>query len=182
MAKIVVTFALVLAACGTGVEDKALPAKTPQELAEGFATSLNEYDWGAIYDTLSSYTRRMMDRQLLVDVDGKRGIAPSRRWQSIKPTPLSDWSGTDRWIYAFDVAVEGGARIPGEGPYRVAQVKHDGGDVDGAWAYAAIQTGPSGRLETICMVREGQHWRLIFFGPGHGGGITRDDDRWWFPR
>ena len=113
-----------------------------------------------------------MDRNLLVDVDGKRGIAPSRRWQSIRKTPLSDWSGRDRWVYAFDVAEHNGARIPGEGPYTVSRVEQRG-----ERAGAVIRTGPN-TLEEINMVREGEHWRLIFFGPGHGGGMTWPDDRY----
>ncbi len=182
MAKIVVAFALVLAACGTDATDKTPSAKTPSEVAERFAMALNEQDWGAIYDSLCSFNRRRMDNSLLADADGKWGVAPSRRGRNAKTIPLRDWSGRDRWVNAFEVLIKKGARIAGEGPYRVTRIKHDCGNEDGALAYAAIQTGPSGDIDDIMMVREDDNWRLYFTGPGHGAGMTWGDDRWWLPR
>ena len=181
VAKIVVTFALVLAACGADVNEKTPSAETPFEVAERFAIALNEQDWGAIYDSLCSFNRRRMDKSLLADADGKRGVAPSRRGPSAKTTPMTDWSGRDRWVNAFEVLIKNGKRA-GEGPYRVTRIKHDDGDEEGAWAYAAIETGPSGSIEGISMVREGDQWGVFFSGPGHGAGMTWDDDRWWLPK
>ena len=174
--KIVVLFALLPAACATAVRKETWLARTPHEVAERFAIALNEQDWGAIYDSLSKFTRRGMDKNLLVDVDGKWGIAPSRRGRNAKLTPERNWSPRDRWIHAFEMAIEKGARIQADAPYEVIQVKCLGGV-----ALAEIQTGSLHSSEEIYLVLEDENWRLEFFGPGHGGGMTWDDDRWWFP-
>ena len=164
MLKIVVSSALVLAACGKDVAEKAPSAETPSEFAERFATALNEQDWGALYDNLCKRNREQMDRGLSANADDESDLAHSAR--------------RDRWVREFATLIRKGRRIAGEGPYRVTRIRHPGGE----WAAAAIQTGPSGDIETIQMVRENSHWRLIFFGPGHGGGMTWGDDRWWLPR
>ena len=165
MAKIVVAFALVLAACGADVNEKTLSAETPSEVAERFARALNEQDWGVLYDSLCNRTRQRMDRGLSMDADDGSGVSHSSR--------------RNRWVQEFERLLKMGRRIAGEGPYRVTQVKHQG---DGVWAYAAIQTGPSGDIETIKMLREGDNWRLVLLGPGHGAGRRREDDQWWLPQ